>query len=99
MDKTQAGCGWFPVLEWVSGVAAEVIGAHGWKKSLCSMHQSLSLVLLIAVQYACVRYSEAHHFTNEWAVEIHGGKTQADQVAQELGYRNKGQVSLLHFVI
>ncbi|CAH1797743.1 unnamed protein product [Owenia fusiformis] len=35
------------------------------------------------------------HFTNEWAVEIHGGPEVADIVARDLGYVNRGQIGNL----
>ena len=31
--------------------------------------------------------------TNGWAVEVHGGKDNADRLADKYGFVNKGQVS------
>ena len=54
------------------------------------MHMG-STVLLVVYLSAMVRGSTPH-YTNTWAVEVEGGKEQADAVAEKYNFVNKGQV-------
>ena len=38
--------------------------------------------------------SQIVHYSNTWAVEVHGGPEEADVLAQEHGLINRGQVSI-----
>ena len=45
-----------------------------------------------------LHYSRSDHskrYVNCWAVEVRGGKAQADEVARRHGFENRGQVSAL----
>ena len=48
----------------------------------------LTAVLLVSV---LPLPSLCGHFTNEWAVDIEGGKEEADRAARELGCVNEGE--------
>ena len=37
---------------------------------------------------------EKIRYSNDWAVEVHGGSEMADQIARRFGFTNLGQVKL-----
>lgn len=54
-----------------------------------------STVLVLVVCFAVVVPGSALHYTNVWAVEVEGGKENADSLAIKYNFENKGQVCQL----
>ena len=44
--------------------------------------------------YASLPSMEKTRYSNDWAVEIHGGSEMADQIARRFGFINLGQVKV-----
>ena len=41
---------------------------------------------------------EKIRYSNDWAVEIHGGPEMADQIARRFGFINLGQVKVINII-
>lgn len=52
------------------------------------------LFFLICCAVAATGANENTYFTNEWIVELGGGKQKADRLAAKYGYVNRGLVSI-----
>ena len=52
------------------------------------------LFFLICCAVAAIGANENTYFTNEWIVELDGGKEKADRLAAKYGYVNRGLVGI-----
>lgn len=53
---------------------------------------SLCCICILFIANVTCGTSDEEEFTNSWVVEIRGGDEEADSIAKEHGFVNKGQV-------